>query len=117
MSHRLTRLSVALLAITASLAVSPVSAATKLGGPGTGAPQSEACLAAGGTEDDRFCVLPNGDKCDSMKLFRDNVCEDPDGNIIEETDDGANLPPADGGATDSGDDQPGGGTTTNGGDP
>jgi hypothetical protein len=88
---------IAALVFTAS----PASAIV-LGGPNTGAPQSLNCQSAGGTEDGSFCVLPNGDSCDSMKLFRDSVCEDPAGNILEEADYGTNLPPDDTSSDDPG---------------
>jgi putative hemolysin len=57
---------------------------------GSGAPQSEHCKSVGGTEDGSFCVLENGDYCDSMTLFREGVCKGPDGAIIEEEDFGSN---------------------------
>ncbi len=93
MSNRPPRPSlIAALAVALAFAATPAGAVV-LGGPGTGAPQSLNCQAAGGTEDGRFCVLPDGDSCESMKLFRDSVCEDPDGNILDEPDYGTNLPP------------------------
>jgi hypothetical protein len=85
-------------------AVVPSTAQIKLGG--TGAPQSEACKAAGGTENGQMCTLPNGQGCQSMALARDNVCLDEDGNVIEDgPDTGSNLPPDedDSGESDSSD--------------
>lgn len=55
-----------------------------------GAPQSAACAAAGGTEDGSYCVLPNGDYCESMTLARDNVCKGPDGTVESGDDYGSN---------------------------
>lgn len=79
-------------------ATAPSHAQIKLGG--TGAPQSVACKAAGGTENGQMCVLENGQACQSMALARDNVCLDEEGNVVEEgPDTGSNLPPDD----DSGD--------------
>ena len=97
-----THLTFTALAVIAALAfgTSPTGAIV-LGGPNTGAPQSLNCQSAGGTEDGRFCVLPSGEKCDSMRLFRESVCEDPDGNVVEDIDYGSNLPP------DGGNDDPG----------
>jgi hypothetical protein len=72
------------------------AAPIKLGGPGTGAPQSEGCRAAGGTESGNMCTLPNGTACQSMGLVRDNVCLDEEGNEIEQGEDtGSNMGPED----------------------
>src|SRR5688572_30503823 len=57
---------------------------------GSGAPQSEHCKSVGGTEDGSFCVLENGDYCDSMTLFREGVCKGPDGTVQSEEDYGSN---------------------------
>lgn len=57
---------------------------------GSGAPQSVHCENVGGTEDGSYCVLPNGDYCESMTLFRDNVCKTPDGTILSDEDYGSN---------------------------
>ncbi len=68
---------------------------------GKGAPQSEACKAAGGTESGQMCVLESGQACQSMALARDNTCLDAEGNVVEEGPDiGSNLPPDEGGGGD-----------------
>jgi hypothetical protein len=75
---------------------------------GKGAPQSEACKAAGGTENGQMCVLESGQACQSMALARDNACLDEEGNLVEEGPDvGTNLPPDEGGSDgeDSGSDE------------
>jgi hypothetical protein len=68
---------------------------------GSGAPQSEHCKSVGGTEDGSYCVLENGDYCDSMTLFREGVCKGPDGTVQAEEDYGSNEVVEDG--DDSGD--------------
>jgi hypothetical protein len=87
------------------LAASVPSQAIVLGGKG--APQSEACKAAGGTENGQMCVLESGQACQSMALARDNACLDEEGNLVEEGPDvGSNLPPDEsGGEGDSGSDE------------
>jgi putative hemolysin len=78
------------------------AAPIKLGGPGTGAPQSIGCAAAGGTESGNMCTLPNGISCQSMALVRDNECLDVEGNLIEEGEDtGSNMGPEDSNAPQS----------------
>lgn len=71
---------------------------------GSGAPQSEHCKSVGGTEDGSYCVLENGDYCDSMTLFREGVCKGPDGTVQDDTDYGSNEIIDDGG-DDSGDNE------------
>lgn len=69
----------------------PGYAAVILGGKG--APQSEACKAAGGTESGQMCVLESGQACQSMALASENKCVDEDGNVVDEgLDTGSNLP-------------------------
>ncbi len=57
---------------------------------GSGAPQSAHCASVGGTEDGSYCVLENGDYCESMTLFREGVCKGPDGTVQAEEDYGSN---------------------------
>ena len=68
---------------------------------GSGAPQSVHCKSVGGTEDGSYCVLENGDYCDSMTLFREGVCKGPDGTVQAEEDYGSDEVVEDG--DDSGD--------------
>lgn len=82
------------IAVASLMSIAPGHAAVVLGGKG--APQSEACKAAGGTEDGQMCVLENGQACQSMGLARDNVCLDADGNVVEDgPDTGSNMAPDD----------------------
>jgi hypothetical protein len=92
------------IAVVCLLAASVPSQAIVLGGKG--APQSEACKAAGGTENGQMCVLESGQACQSMALARDNACLDEEGNLVEEGPDvGSNLPPDESGGDDSGSDE------------
>ncbi|OYX05132.1 MAG: hypothetical protein B7Z15_17135 [Rhizobiales bacterium 32-66-8] len=71
---------------------------------GKGAPQSEHCKSVGGTESGQFCQLENGSSCNSMTLFRDGICVDENGVLIEDGEDfGTNQAPDDSGDGDGGD--------------
>ena len=92
MTRRVLRVAIAIAAL--SLGLAPAQAQIKLGGKG--APQSESCKSAGGTESGNMCVLPNGTGCQSMALARDNECLDEFGNLVEDgPDTGSNMGPDD----------------------
>jgi hypothetical protein len=92
MTPQVLRVAIALAVL--SLGLAPAQAQAKLGG--TGAPQSESCKAAGGTESGNMCILPNGTGCQSMPLARDNECLDEFGNLVEDGEDyGSNMGPDD----------------------
>jgi hypothetical protein len=92
MTRQLMRVAIAIA--TLSLGLVPAHAQMKLGG--TGAPQSESCKSAGGTESGNMCMLPNGTGCQSMALASNNECLDEFGNLVEDgPDTGSNMGPDD----------------------